>query len=388
MKFNLYIFKFLVFIVVSLETLVLANEKVPTPLGNCSAQIELYCKPEAQTKEFRQVVGCLAKNDKALSNECKQEIQRFVQSQRQTTPAGGGGAVGALGGLTGAGAQFPTVSYEGRFLPSADSGATPSLTENSLSISVPVYKTKSGVVAATMVGGSFLLGDEITLDSGVELPKDFYRTEVGLAYSARLKGFSSFGIRGSVGYLGDKFEGDTETFNITMNYSYPGRKENTMWVWMLLMSNNGPFGIVPIPGFLYITRTPTFTGIYGIPVISLQWTPVNPWSFSFSALGPQVRTEATYGAIDRTQYFVGAAWKQQRFNLSDRERSEYQLNMEEKDIEIGLRKMIFAGIYSEMQFGYAMDRSLYIGDGILDDQGGLFELGSAWYARLSLRRSF
>lgn len=79
---------------------------------------------------------------------------------------------------------------------------------------------------------------------------------------------------------------------------------------MVMMSNNSPLGTyVPIPGFFYIYRTPTFTGLFGLPILSMQWTPVNPWSFSFSAFGPTIKSEVTYGTVDKTQFLPGLGWR-------------------------------------------------------------------------------
>ncbi len=108
----------------------------------CKGQIELYCSAERDTKDLREILKCLAKNDDKLSTECKQEIQRFAQASRQTTPPGGG-PLGALGGLMGMGAQVPSLGYEGRYIPRHDGAPkTPAFTDNNLNASVPVFKTE------------------------------------------------------------------------------------------------------------------------------------------------------------------------------------------------------------------------------------------------------
>lgn len=278
---------------------VYAKEKTAS-IDSCKAQVDLYCEIEAKTGDIRQITKCLQRHDNELSTQCKQEIQRFAQATRQTTPPSG--PMGSLGGLTGAASQIPMLSYDGRIMPSSTNDKNDRLlTENNFNFSMPISKTETETYSATLVAGHFRLSDPILLSSGQETPSDFYRTEVGLGYSRRLADNKMFGMRGAIGYTGDKFTSNTQSWSLSANYAFPSSKENASWVLMLMMSNNSPLGtFIPIPGFFYIYRTPTFTGLFGLPVMSLQWTPVNPWSFSLSLLGPNIKTEAAYGAIDKT----------------------------------------------------------------------------------------
>lgn len=354
----------------------------------CKGQVELYCQAEKNHKDIREILKCLVKNDDKLSNECKQEIQRFAQAARQTTPPGGG-PLGALGGLTGMGAQVPSLGYEGRFVPSHDGRPkTPALTENNLNASVPVFKTEKDTVAVALGGSNMHLSEPIILNSGTKVPADFYRAEAGVQYSRKLEGQKTIGVRGSLGYMGDKINKETETFNISANYSFPGSKENS-WVLMVMMSNNSPLGTyVPIPGFFYIYRTPTFTGLFGLPVLSMQWTPVNPWSFSFSAFGPTVKSEVAHGAVDKMQFFTGFGWRQQRFILSERTNEDERLTVEEKNAEIGFRRPLFQGVFSEFQAGYSFDRYVYAGERLFNKDGGSVDLESNWYLKWSIKVAF
>lgn len=354
----------------------------------CKGQIELYCSAERDTKDLREILKCLAKNDDKLSTECKQEIQRFAQASRQTTPPGGG-PLGALGGLMGMGAQVPSLGYEGRYIPRHDgTPKTPAFTDNNLNASVPVFKTEKDTVALTLGGGNTHFSEPIILSSGTKVSSDFYKAEAGIQYSHKLGKQRTFGIRGSLGYTGDKMNKETQSFSVSANYSFPGSKEST-WVLMVMMSNNSPLGTyVPIPGFFYIYRTPTFTGLFGLPILSMQWTPVNPWSFSFSAFGPTIKSEVAYGAVDKTQFFTGFGWRQQRFILSERTNEDERLTVEEKNAEIGFRRPLFQGVFSEIQTGYSFDRSIYAGEGLFNKDGGSADLESNWYLKWSLKVAF
>ena len=364
-----------------------AQQPAPT-MTMCEGQIALYCSAERETKDLREILKCLVKNDDKLSTECKQEIQRYAQASRQTAPPGGG-PLGALGGLTGAGSQVPSASYAGFYIAApGDNSATPAMTENNLNISMPLFKGETDTVSATVTAGNLYLNKPITLDSNIVVPNDLYRFDAGLQYTRQLPEKRSFGIRGSVGYTGDKVDKKTESFNVSANYSFPGSKEGH-WILMVFISNNSPLGTyVPVPGFFYIYRTQTFTGLFGIPILSMQWTPVNPWSFSFSAFGPTVKTEAAYGAIDQTQFFTGLGWKQQRYMLSSRLNEDDRLTFEEKNAEIGFRRPLSQSLYSEFQTGYVFDRSVYMGEGLFNKDSGEAKLDSSWYVKWSLRLAF
>jgi len=352
----------------------------------CKDQVELYCKEESTAGDTRGITKCLMKNEERLSVQCKQELQRLVQASRQTMPLGGG-PLGSLAGLTGAASQIPSLSYEGRLIPS--SNETPSFFDNNLNISFPIYKTESETYSATLVGGHFHLSEPILLDSGTNVPTDFYRTDIGLGYSRKLSAQKTLGVRGTMGYLGDRFTSKTQSYSISANYSFPGAKENSSWVLMVMMSNNSPLGtFIPIPGFFYIYRTSTFTGLFGLPVASMQWTPVHPWSFSFSLFGPQIKAETSYGAIDKIQVYTGFGWKQQKYLVSERQNEDDRLTVEEKTAEIGLRKPLFQGVFSEIQAGYSFDRSIYQGEGLFNRDDGYADLDSSWYLKWSIKFVF
>lgn len=351
----------------------------------CKDQIELYCKDAQEKGGVRGTIMCLIKNDDKLSVECKQEIQRMMQASRQTSP---GGPIGAIGGLTGMGSQVPSVSIEGRFIRAKDDTGTPSLLENQISLSMPIYKNEADTYSATLSGGDLRLSKKVFLDSGKAVPENLYKNELGLQFSRKFSPVRNFGIRGSVGYTGDKMDSKTQIFNFSANYSYPG-EGGGVWVWMVFLSNNSPLGeYFPIPGFFYLNKTDTMTTILGFPILSWQWTPVNPWAFSFSVFGPQVKTEASYGSIDKTQFFSSLGFKQQKYLISDRMIDNERLSIEEKTLEVGFRKPLFMVVYSEFQLGYSFHRQIYAGESLIKKDGGNLYLDSAGYLKWSLKAAF
>lgn len=365
----------------------MAIAQQPKFYSACKEQIIEICNAEHEKKDFREIFKCLQNNEAKLSSDCKQEIQRSAKVVGQTTPPGGG-PLGMLGGMTSLGALIPMLTYEGRVVPAGGEKKSPAFLENNFRLSVPVYKSESHTVSTSVASNILHLDKRVEMNTGYKLPHDFYRSELGLQYSKRLENQRAYGFQGSFGYTGDKFNSETQSYSFNANYSYPGATGGH-WVLMLIFSNNNPLGDgIPIPGFFYIHRTPTFTGVFGLPVLSMQWTPVNPWSFSISALGPIIRSEASYGTIDETQYFTGLSWTQERYILSERVKDEDRLTFEEKRAEIGLRRPLGKKIFAELKTGYNFDRSVYIGEKLFDKAGGKSNLENSWITSWSLRFLF
>ena len=310
-------------------------EKKPN-LEPCKIQIANLCSEAASKSDIRGIVKCLITNNDSLTLECKQEIERFAKASEQTT-ASGGGPTGVLGSL-GGGAKVPVLIYEGNLSPGNNhSNKMTSIGSNSIKLSFPILKNEKDTYSMSLVGSEWHFGQKIVLDSGKAVPRNFYKTELGVQYSRPLGGGKMMGIQTSFGYLGDEFDSNNRSYSVSANYSFPG-ENNGYWVLMMSMSNSGPFGPgIPMPGFFYIYKTPRFTGVFGIPILSMQWTPIDLWTFSFSALGPILKSEVSYGAIDKIQYFSALNWNQQNFILSDREEKKDRLTLEEKQIAVGAR---------------------------------------------------
>jgi hypothetical protein len=351
----------------------------PSELGlkTCKPQIELYCPAKS---EAREIMICLHDHDTELSIECKQEIQRFFQASRQAASRGGG-ALTSMGGLTALTPQVPILSYEGRSSPKH-----PSLDDNKLSFSSPVFKTETDTLAMSANGSRIHLGEALLLDSGATLPADLYRAEIGTQYSHRLGLGKNWGLRGSFGTAGDKV-GESPSFSLMGTYAFPGN--GGLWVLSIYIANNSPLGnYIPIPGVMYFFKTANVTTVVGFPVTSVQWTPVNPWSFSFSVYGPILTTEAAYGSAEDAQFFTDFAWGQQNFILSNRVQEKDRLTIEEKKIVFGFRTPIWENARGEVQFGTAFDRSAYIGQGFFSKAGGQTPLQSDTYASWSVKKAF
>lgn len=279
------------------------------------------------------------------------------------------------------------ISYEGRYGPKINS--TP-LTESKLNISSPVYKSQNDTLSLSLGGNHLHLGHSIILDSGKKVPTDLYRIETGAQYSRQLPEKRNWGLKTTIGSSGDRpFKNSNEiNYSLNAHYGFPG-SENSHWILMVFFSNNSFFGnYIPIPGFSYVYKTATFTGIFGFPITSIQWTPSPPWIFSLSLFGPTMQSEAAYGNIDQLQFLTGFSWNRQSYIPSDRSNDKDRLTVEEKKIAMGMRKSIWISTTGELQLGRAFDRMIYIGNGLSNKDGGSTSAQSGWYLSTSIKAKF
>jgi hypothetical protein len=347
----------------------------------CSEDIQKLCVlPEAANNIGR----CLGENKDALSVKCKEGFQRAIQASQQAQSRGGG-ALGAFGGMNAFSPPISLLVLDSRVVQGEES--TPRLVEHRLNFSMPVYRGETDIFSLSAALGHLEFQNPITLDTGLVVPTELQRLEVGGQYFRKLERQRAFNIRGSVGYVGDTLFKNSRDLTFSMNgmYSFPG-SDKSMWALTVFLSNNSPIAnFVPIPGFLYIYRTENFTGIFGLPIASVQWTPAFPWSLSMSIFGPTINMEAAYGSINTFQVFSGLQWTQQLYMLEQRVNDEDRLVLSEKRILVGLRTPLFEKINGELQIGNSFDRRVSYGEGVFDSDGGKRDLNSGAYLNLVLR---
>ncbi|MGZ3690666.1 MAG: hypothetical protein ACXVAX_04145 [Pseudobdellovibrio sp.] len=360
-----------------------AEEKAPPVLVRCDAESEEFCHDQKNPKDL---FKCLAVNAKNLSRECKQELERFIE-MRSEAEERGGGSLTSFGGLNAMGPPVPLISYEGQNIPGNKST---SLIENKFGLSIPLYKDKSYTVAGTLTAGELHLGDSLILNTGRSVPTDLYRYEVGGQYMQPLEEKRLFSFKASAGYAGDKPSQAARDASYSLNFSYgvPG-SENGYWMYMLFMTNNSPFiNYFPIPGVMYIYRTPTFSGMFGFPILSMQWTPVEPWAYSLSLFGTNFQAEISYGHRDQLQGFIGYGVNQQSYIPSDRTTERERLTLQDQRVSAGLRMLLFKTAQLEFQAGQSFNRSIYVGEGFQKKDGGSLALASDSFMSWSLKIGF
>ena len=268
---------------------------------------------------------------------------------------------------------------------------SPSLLENRLNLSLPVAKTDSGLFSVSLGGSRVHLGDPVPLDSGKTVPSNLARVEAGVQYFGKLPEHRAWGVRGSVGYAGDPpfRSGRDLTYGMSGHYTFPASDGRNAWVLMAFLSNNNPLvNYLPIPGFAYLYHSDTLSGLFGFPLISLQWSPKVDWMYSLSIFGPLVDAEAAHGKRDHFQWLLHYRLSRETYLPSFREDERDRLTLEEQKIGAGFRLPIARTLLSEFQAGRAFGRSLFVGKAFHDHDGGSADLAARWFMHWEFRFVF
>ena len=374
----------LIAVVLLLITSSLVQAEMTTPVAaaqnNCASDSEKFCSAVPGDKS-----RCLIEHRSDLSMACRQDLERLVRTRDQAGERGGG-ALAALGGFNYLMPPIPVFSYDGRLNLQA-----PAYTENKVSLSSPVYHTESDMVGGSLSAAKFQTVNAVDMGNGTIVPSELYRAEVGAQYTHQLTGRRNWGLRGSYGFAGDRAFDSTQdaTFSLSAQYGYPS-ESGQYWMLTAFLSSNSQFGAyIPLVGFLYFYKTPTFTGVFGFPIISLQWTPQwtprDQFAYSLTAFGTTVNAEAAYGELRTAQYFFNARWTNQNFTLSNRIDDRDRLTFEEKKLAIGARAFAFGMMRVELQGGYSFDRIFYIGNGVRNMRDGSKHVDASPFAAVSLK---
>lgn len=360
----------------------MAAEEPPKPSGilsACQSELEQFCKTIADTQNFRDQFTCLIKNDSKLSLDCKKGLERMIQA-REESSGRGGGALTSFGGLNAMGPPLPLFSYEGRY--------DESIRENKANISIPVYKSGSDSLAVSLAAGQLYLNENLRFDNGMAVPENLSRYEVGAQYHHQLPERRHWGLRTSIGYTGDKaFAAAKDTsYSLIASYGFPS-SEKGYWVTMVYMANNSIFlNYVPIPGAMYIYRTKNFSGMFGFPITSMQWTPEDSlWAYSLSMFGPTVQIESAYGLRDKIQYFTNYAFMNQSYIPSERDSDQDRLRLQEQKVAFGLRGPFIKNTLWELQTGYGFQRSFILGKGFFRKERSSVEIPDHWFVSWGIK---
>ena len=349
----------------------------PTIPDSCFGEVKQFCEQE---KNPSARVQCLMKNFTKLTYTCQQEINRMVRAVEQAQSQSD--TLISPNALTSLNPPFTVVSVDGRYSPGDNQQ-----TDGRIALSVPVVKTNERMI--TIKGASGIVSfEEPILISGVStVPKTLYKAEAGFQYSQQLPGFKNFSVSSTIGYTGDQVMKNT-TFSALLNYGYPTETGNFL-IWNLFISNNSPLGnYVPIPVIMYIYKTPTFTGLFGVPAISLQWTPSPGQAYSFSFMGINANAEAAFGQIRVIQTYLTTNWNTQSYIMENRLEDKERLSLEEKKVGLGVRSFIFRRAQVQLEAGYAFDRAAYVGEGLRNMKGGSTKMSDDTYMSLSLKAGF
>ena len=351
--------------------------------ASCAQDVQNFCGTAPDPKA--QLV-CLRESLSKFDSNCRQEVERLIQ-MRLSAEERGGAALTAFGGPGAMGPPLPLIAMEFRNFPGEKS---PALSDHRFYMTMPIFGGEGYLLGANLVAAQVNLGNSIKLDTGPAVPGVLHRYELGVQYLKKLEEKRSLTLRFSGGYAGDdpSVVGYDASYSASLSYSKPG-SEKGVWIYLLFMSNNSPFlNYVPIPGIIYLWKSDKFTGSFGFPLLSLQWTPQERWSYALSLFGTSLQSEVAYGDRFRWQTFFGYQFNQQAFIPSRRERTRDRLTLQDQKVVLGYRFRWLKRSQIEVQTGRSFDRSAYVGDGFLKRNGGQARLDDDWFGMLNLRYGF
>ena len=350
--------------------------------SSCQQELKQYCSSIQKDTER---ISCLLTLKDKLTNDCQQELQRINEVLKGAGARGGGG-LASFGGVMGRFGLLPptktVISINGVIAPE---GKPTVIEQGRLNVSSPIWSREGKAFALSAGAGSVVLNEKLLFDNGEETPRELHRLELGGQYSRTAADGRFYGARLSVGSASDRpfYSKDEISYNLNGFYT-ADTKTNNLWIWTVFLSNNNPVAnFIPIPGFIYLYKKDGFTGMFGLPFLSMQWTPKNPWVLSLSAFFTNVNAELTYGFRNQLQYSAGFSVSQQSFLRQERDDLNHRLFFNEKKVYTGVKTPLNSSLSLDGQLGLSFDRSLKEGERFNDTELEA-DLGKSWFVSLGM----
>ncbi len=340
----------------------------------------------AQGSDVRPLLlWCLQKHEADLSPNCRDQVKIEAKESLPKLPPKAVPGFAVFGGLGLLPVSRPTLVYGGWITPEQVPG---DVDQHHLTIQTPVYVDDKNSVSLSLGGTSLHFGEEQNLSgTGIEVPQDLWKVELGGSYSRKLEDDKLIGGRISVGSASDHPFADfgVATIGASAFYSWSS-SERSRWMLTVFFSNNNPISnYVPIPGFIYLYQTETLIGMFGFPFTSIIWMPRQPWMFTLGIFGPTLNAEIAYGNPQKIQVFTGYRWAQQSYIRENRPDPGDRMYYNEMHAPIGVRFPVTKELKSELSVGYSFDRSVYEGTRFGNKDNGSVDLGASWYGAWNFR---
>ena len=356
---------------------------MPEAEGNpdvCEADAKVLCA-ESVAPDAR--ISCLIRNRDQLSEGCRNDLKRLNQLVKDSGARTGGLSSfgGVIGGLGLVPPKKSILSLEGM---NAYEGHPTVINQGKVSLISPMWIKDDHSFVGSVSAGTVKINEAVVTPDGSKI-RELQRIEAGGQYTKNLSDHRLMGLRGSIGSAGDDpfATGKEYTFSVNGFYARPG-SEDSYWVYTFFLANNSPLlNYVPIPGFIYLYRKENFTGMIGVPLMSLQWTPSKEWMFSFSFFITNLRSAISYNVSDRHQASIGFSINQQTYLREKREDNRDRLFLNDKRIYAGWRSVLTESFSAEIQFGESFDRELREGKRF-NDKDWRRELGRSMYVSSAL----
>lgn len=338
--------------------------------------------------ENRQI-ACLVQKREKLSSACVAELRRLNQIVKDTGARSGGGGLQSFGGMMGGPGLIPPdktiVSFEGV---SAFEGRPTVINQGKVSVTTPVWSEKGRSFVSSVNAGTLKFNERIRTPDGDRIG-ELHRFEISGQYTIMSPDKSMKSFRGTVGSAGDKPFSSSREYIFSANAFYvPPSDSDNKWIYVMFISNNNSFlNYVPIPGVIYLYKKEKFTGLFGLPFLSFQWTPSERWLYSVSFFVTNFRTSIGHTFETKTQLSANFLISQQTFLRENREELRDRLFFADKRLFLSLRHPFSDDVSVELQGGQSFDRSLREGKRF-NETDWRRDLGRSWYSSAMVNVSF
>ncbi len=315
----------------------------------CAQDAVKFC-PDKKTSPAR--LDCLMLNQEKLSSECRRDLHRLSQIVKDTgTSRTSGGPLSppAMGGMGLLPPSKKILSFGGTLAPEEIS-----TTHYRMNAATPLWSWDEHATALSLNTQRLEIDESKEIKGGPEkTARRLDRIEVGGLYTKKLDDGHLFGGRIQAGSSSDKaFHSNREMIYTLMGfYGKPASGKN-YWLYSVFISNNNPIAnYLPLPGILYFTKKDNFSGMFGFPFNTIQWTPVSQWSFSLSYLIANITAEVAYQLKNEMQVSLGFGTSQQMFLLHDRKSEDKRLFFTENRLYLGMKSPIMKYLMIDAETG-------------------------------------
>jgi hypothetical protein len=275
-----------------------------------------------------------------------------------------------------------------------DPGESPTLTEQRENARIILSKTAKETWSLQQRFSHFNLNGPVTVPQiGLEFPRSLWSLGMGAGVARQLEKDRRLGLNFSVGSESDRlFHTLHETdFQGNASYRFP-TAENRAWLLFLSYSNNRHFlNNVPLPGFAYSIRSPSYgiRAIIGFPFLAISYAPTTRFNARFSLFGPRrVSAEAGYKIAGPVRLYGGFEWTPQEWIRAGRQDRSNRLFFDKKRLLTGVETPVFRGLMLDLSGGREFDRRFFENDSSSTRDISYASLPPAWFLETKLSFRF
>lgn len=266
-----------------------------------------------------------------------------------------------------------------------------SFTSWQASLAFPLYIEPTGRsiwVAMTNLERLELGGNAILPDSGIPLPADLWKLNIGVLHSRECDNGWRAGFLFNVGAASDQpFAGIRDMTLQTVGFLTVPQGPRDAWSFSLFYSPTSqlPF---PIPGVAYVWRpSDQFTANIGIP-FSLRYQPTETFTFTASYLPlTNVALRASRRIGTYWDFYANYQIVNETYWLSERTNTQDRLYLFDQRVGIGVERELAFGFSLDVSAGYLFDRRIFQAESFSGDRQDVLNIGAGPTASLLLRWS-